>query len=467
MKEGNYNRSAEHGILIIDDDQAVLNSMARVFRNEGFGDPLLCADPRQALKIATGNNIAVILLDLSMPYVTGEKLLAELLAALPQLPIIIVTATNDVETAVRCVRAGAFDFLVKPVDYQRLITTVIQAGRHYALHAENTRLKNALQTTAPDNPAHFAEFIAESPAMNAMFRQIEAIAPSSEPVLIVGETGVGKELVAKALHLASGRSGSLTTVNVSGIDDNAFSDTLFGHKKGAFTGADQDRAGMIERTGTGTLFLDEIGDLGNPSQVKLLRLLQEGEYMPLGSDQLCRSRCRVIAATNQDLLTRMHQNQFRADLYYRLHGHLVRVPALREHMEDLELLINHFLKQAAEAMGKPLPTVPNELYVHLRAYHFPGNIRELRAMIFDAVARHEKGVMSLSTFNEHMMRGKSNFVGNTAGNEPIIFGNTLPTMEEANAALIEEALKRAEGNQGVAARMLNISRKTISRHCNQ
>jgi DNA-binding NtrC family response regulator len=287
-------------------------------------------------------------------------------------------------------------------------------------------------------------------------------------VLIVGETGVGKELVARALHAASGRAGEMVAVNVAGIDETAFADTLFGHAKGAFTGADRDREGLIERAGEGTLFLDEIGDLGMDMQTKLLRLIQENEFFPLGSDFCRRSRCRVIAATNRDLRVRMREGRFREDLYYRLHGHLIRVPPLRERAGDIPLLVEHFLEEASASLGKPVPTVPKELVVHLSAYAFPGNVRELRAMVVDAVVRHDKGVLSLNSFHSHMDEAarEARQAKPAAGpaDAAISFGRDLPTLEQATRTLIAEAIKRADGNQGAAARLLDISRRTISRH---
>jgi two-component system, NtrC family, response regulator HydG len=203
-------------------------------------------------------------------------------------------------------------------------------------------------------------------------------------------------------------------------------------------------------------------------QTKLLRLIQECEFLPLGTDRCRRSRCRIVAATNRDLRVRMREDRFREDLYYRLHGHLVRVPPLRERSGDIPLLVGHFLEEAAVALGKPIPTTPKELEVHLAAYRFPGNVRELRAMVMDAIARHERGVLSLAPFHEHMDQDegavKKGMVA--AATEPgggVSFGRDLPTLAQATSALIAEALKRVDGNQGAAARLLNISRRTISR----
>lgn len=466
------NKPASEGgsprVLVVDDDVAMLQSVARALRTEGFGEALLCGDPREVEGLLETHSVGVVLLDLVMPHIPGEKLLGTIMAAHPSVPVIVVTATNEVDAAVHCVKAGAMDYLVKPVDFSRLLTAVAQALRHHDLRAENVRLQNLIREPRLRRPECFANIVTRSPAMHALFRHVEAIAPSSEPVLIVGETGTGKELVARSLHAASARAGEMLAVNVAGIDDTAFADTLFGHVKGAFTGADRDREGFIERAGDGTLFLDEIGDLGMDMQTKLLRLIQENEYFPLGSDRCRRSGCRIIAATNRDLRIRMREGRFREDLYYRLHGHLIRVPPLRERAGDIPLLVEQFLKKASDTLGKPVPTLPRELAVHLTAYAFPGNVRELRAMVVDAVARHEKGVLSLTTFHEHMdhathATGEARFLAGSAS-AGTSFGSELPTLEQATRSLIAEALKRADGNQGAAARLLGISRRTVNRY---
>lgn len=459
---------AHERILVVDDDEAMLRSVARVLRTEGFGDALTCGDPAAAVGLVESGEIALLLLDLVMPRISGETLLPQLLRAAPETPVIIVTATDQVETAVRCIQAGAFDYLVKPVDFPRLIATITRALQHRRLKVENRQLRERLDKPVLRHPEHFANLCGASPPMLTMFRHIEAIAPSPEPVLIVGETGVGKELVAQALHRASGRAGELVSLNIAGLDDGAFADTLFGHVRGAFTGADRAREGMIEKAGSGTLLLDEIGDLGREMQTKLLRLVQEREYFPLGSDDCRHSRCRVIAATHRDLRVAVRDGRFRDDLHYRLNAHLIRVPPLREHLEDLPLLVDAFLREAAAALNKPVPTPPRELQVHLAAYAFPGNVRELRAMIFDAVARHDRGVLALTAFHDHMdQTGRhDSAVGGTAA-ETLQFGRELPTARQALDLLIREALRRADGNQAVAARLLNMSRRTVNRFVNE
>ena len=455
-------------VLVVDDDTAVLRSVDRTLRDAGFEGTRLCGDSRDVQRLVESEAPDVILLDLIMPHVSGEEVLANLRSQVPDTPAIIVTALDDLATAVRCVKGGAYDYLTKPLDPDRLIATVRRALESHRLHVENDELRRRITAPGPNRPEVFDGIVTQSPAMLGVFSYVEAIAKSPDPVLIVGETGVGKELIAKALHKASGREGELVSVNVAGLDETAFADTLFGHARGAFTGANQPRDGLVQRAAGGSLLLDEIGDLDGNMQTKLLRLVQEREYLMLGSDLPRRSECRIVAATNRDLRVRLRDGRFREDLYYRLHSHLVRVPPLREHIDDVPLLVQHFLKDAAASLGKAVPTAPKELFVHLSTYPFPGNVRELRAMILDAVARHEKGMLSLGSFHNHMdgvlSEARKEWQGAVPSRDGMNVGSELPTLTQATDLLIREALKRASGNQAIAARLLGVSRRTINRY---
>jgi DNA-binding NtrC family response regulator len=303
--------------------------------------------------------------------------------------------------------------------------------------------------------------------MHALFRYVEAIAQSPQPVLITGETGTGKELMARAVHRLAAPRGDFVAVNVAGLDDSVFSDTLFGHTRGAFTGADRPREGLITRAEEGTLFLDEIGDLAAVSQVKLLRLLQEGTYYPLGADRPRQSRARVVVATNRDVVQDVQAGTFRKDLYYRLRAHHVQLPPLRARRDDLVLLVTYCLAKAAAALHKPVPTPSLTLYQLLNTYAFPGNVRELEAMVFDAVARHQGGSLSLHAFKEAMGPGRSLLAG-APWSTPALTSQSawdaepLPTLQEAEDALIAAALRHADGNQGVAAGLLGLSRQALN-----
>jgi DNA-binding NtrC family response regulator len=258
------------------------------------------------------------------------------------------------------------------------------------------------------------------------------------------------------------------TVNVAGLDDHMFSDTLFGHTKGAFTGANTVRAGLIESARGGTLFLDEIGDLSMASQVKLLRLLQDKEYLPLGSDSPRTADVKILAGTNRDLHRMQEDGSFRKDLYYRLQAHHVEIPPLRDRQDDLSLLLVHFLEQASAALKRKKPAVPRELATLLSTYHFPGNVRELEAMVFEALSRHGGGVLSLDSFKMHMARHQNGRVPSvpvdgSPGDAPISISGQFPTLKESTEYLVEEAMRRAKGNQTIAARMLGISRPALNK----
>jgi DNA-binding NtrC family response regulator len=299
---------------------------------------------------------------------------------------------------------------------------------------------------------------------------MEAIAGTNQPVLITGESGTGKELVAKTLHSLGRSREKMVTVNVAGLDDNIFSDTLFGHTQGAFTGADKRRMGMIETAGDGTLFLDEIGDLSMASQVKLLRLIQEGEYYPVGGDIPRHSRARIICSTHQNLLKKEKELTFRKDLYYRLHTHHINLPPLRERKDDIPLLLDYFIRYSCKATGKKIPFYPKELATLLAAYHFPGNIRQLKSMVYDAVATHRTGTLSMNTFEKIIHAGQEKDLlpetggsGETDTINPFSGIEVLPTFQEASDLLMAEALRRTNGNQSMAARFLGVSQPALSK----
>jgi len=281
-------------VVLVDDEPNILFSFGIGLRAAGIANIETLDDGRKLLQLISARGASAVVLDLSMPYVQGAQLLEEIVAAHPQVPVIIVTATHDLETAVRCMKTGAFDYLVKPVETERLLGTVRNALQLTALRDEVSSLKHYLLTDQLRHEGAFSAIVTRSPKMRSLFQYVEAIAPSRHTVLITGETGVGKELMARAVHELGERKGPLVAVEIAGLDDSVFADTLFGHRKGAFTGADQTREGLIAQAEEGTLFLDEIGDLSEASQVKLLRLLQEHRYFPLGSDTPRQSSARVI-----------------------------------------------------------------------------------------------------------------------------------------------------------------------------
>jgi DNA-binding NtrC family response regulator len=469
-------RNPQAPVLVVDDEEQALVATDLTLRSEGITNVVTCRDSRLVPARLAGGEWSAVLLDLSMPHLTGAELLPRIVQEHPEVPVIVVTANADLDTAVQCMREGAFDYLVKPVEDARLVSAVRHALEMRQARRENERLARALQTDGLERPEAFAAIVTTSPSMHGVFRYVEAIAATPFPVLVTGETGVGKELIARAIHVLSGRTGAFVAVNAAGLDDTLFSDALFGHKRGGFTGADRDRPGLIEQAAGGTLFLDEIGDLAAASQVKLLRLLQEGRYYPIGSDVQKASDARIVVATNRDLAAMQEKGDFRRDLYYRLRSHHVHLPPLRRRKEDLPLLLDHFLGKAAALLGRGRPTPPKELVSMLSAYAFPGNVRELEGMVYDAVSRHRSGVLSMESFREKIGPEAVAAFGSGAdpGSSPdepaaangpprqIAFGEVLPTLPDAERLLIEEALRRAGGNQTTAARLLGLSRRALN-----
>jgi DNA-binding NtrC family response regulator len=386
----------------------------------------------------------------------------------PDIPVIILSGLNQLETAVRCMQAGAIDYYVKTEEKERLIAGIQRAMTIKTLQMENLRLKKQVLDGELGHPEAFSRITTRSKKMIALFQYIEAVAGSSEPILITGESGVGKELIARAAHQIGRPDSSWVAINVAGLDDSHFSDTLFGHTRGAFTGADRERPGMIEEAAGGTLFLDEIGDLSLASQVKLLRLLQEGEYFRLGSDAPRKARTAFIFATNTDLETRQNRGDFRRDLYYRLKAHHVHIPPLRDRLEDLPLLLEAFFEEAAATLHKKKPAVPHGLAELLSTYAFPGNIRELRAMVFNALSLHKSHKLSFDYFKQAIGYGSANappapVEPMTAGAKGLAFPEKIPTLEEMASQAVDEAMRRAKGNQTLAASFLGITRQGLSK----
>ncbi|MBF0400698.1 MAG: sigma-54-dependent Fis family transcriptional regulator [Magnetococcales bacterium] len=471
--------ASEHvPVVLVDDEEEVLFSNSYLLESHGIGPTVSFSDPRQLLPWLQQRSVGVILLDLIMPHLPGPALLAQLTAVRPEIPVVVVTASQDVEWAVSCMKTGAIDYLIKPVEESRFVSAVRRALELHALRDQVGSLRNVLFSGQLKNPACFGSILTKNRCMLKIFQYLEAVADSAEPILITGETGVGKELIAHAAHQASGRPGKMVSINVAGLDDVMFSDTLFGHVRGAYTGAANERLGLIAQAREGTLFLDEVGDLPPSAQVKLLRLIQDRQYYPLGSDIPKLSQARIIAATNREIRREMSKGSFRADLFYRLSSHFVEIPPLRERLEDLPFLVSHFVREAATSMNKAAPKVPPEIFPLLSAYHFPGNVRELRALVYDAVANHGTGsVLALDRFRSAVRafavtHGGEGAVARavqsveqaaSAATDLLIAPGRLPTLKEASQWLVNEAMRQTDSNQGNAAALLGITRQSLNR----
>uniref|UniRef100_A6VW57 Two component, sigma54 specific, transcriptional regulator, Fis family n=1 Tax=Marinomonas sp. (strain MWYL1) TaxID=400668 RepID=A6VW57_MARMS len=456
-----YNLYPQFKILLVDDEVAFLRSMSLTLERQGYNNLMTCSDPSLVPSLMEKEDVGLVLLDLTMPRISGQKVLSWLKEEYPNVCVIIISGVNQVDSAVECVKQGAFDYFVKTSDQNQILDGLKRAIHTQELTLENQALRSQILSNELERPDIFSKIITSDQVMWSVFRYIESIASTRQPVLISGESGVGKELIANVIHELSNCSGPLVSVNVAGVDDNVFADTLFGHSRGAFTGADKTRLGLVEKAANGTLFLDEIGDLSLASQIKLLRLLQEGEYYPVGSDKPKRMEARIVVATHQKLEELQAEGKFRKDLFFRLKTHMVNIPPLRERLADLPLLIDHFIKLACEEMNKPALTAPKSLSVSLSQYTFPGNPRELKALVYDAVSQSTSNKLNCTPFEP--LLSKENHLAFTESPVQFPINTQLPTLSNMADLLVEEAMKRASNNQSLAARMLGISQPALSK----
>ncbi len=452
-------------ILLVDDECDELEAYSLLLSSMGMANIKTLSDSRNVLSTVEKMQSPVVFLDLNMPNKTGQEVLKELKIKKPQVPVIIITADSEIETAVECLKLGAHDYLVKPINLEMFSSALRNALEINLLREEVLSLKGISFNDNPTKNQAFEPIISRSPIMLGLFQYIESIATRGLPVLILGETGSGKELIAKAIHDISGLQGEFVALDISGLDDTLLSDTLFGHTKGAYTGADFVRSGMLEKAANGTVCLDEIGDLSEASQVKLLRLLQEKIYYPLGSDQPKECHARIITATNKDLSKLAGRDgEFRMDLYYRLSTHLAKLPPLRDRREDIPLLVEHLIASTATAMNKEIPVIGEKALSLLMKHPFWGNIRELKAYISDAVARCNHGRIDVNHLSERLAGSVSVKTQEPGLTNPLeeIFGH-FPTLEELAEFAIDTALHVTENNQSQASQLLGVSRQALNK----
>jgi two-component system, NtrC family, response regulator HydG len=455
-------------VLLVDDEFQLLLFYRKTLERAGFQQVVTLDDSRQVMPYLAKQVPALIVLDYTMPFLNGKDLLLQIKEEHPQIPVIFSTGVDDLETAVECMRLGAFDYLLKPFDSERMLTSIRKALEMSSLQEQVADLKQRLLSGELKNEKAFAHIITASPKMLAVFKYIEVIAASPYPILLTGETGSGKEMLAKAIYFSGGSRNNYVAVNAAGLDDTLFSDTLFGHKKGAFTGADSQREGLITQAAGGILFLDEIGDLSQASQVKLLRLIQENEYYPLGSDTVQKTDARIICASNHDLKELVRKDIFRKDLFFRLSVHQIEIPPLRDRLEDIPLLVLHFLTETAAILKRKAPTPAPELFPLLASYPFPGNVRELQTMVHDAIFRHSGRILGLESFKKTIAERRPEIsIPSAPDARPTdalnFFGGQLPTLKGAEEFLVQRALAMVKGNQGIAASLLGITRQALNK----
>jgi len=439
-------------ILIAEDETTQRDLLEGFLKKEGFLVEA-AANGKEAIEKIEGAFFDIAFLDYKMPELDGLQTLHEIRKRFPDLPVVMMTAYGTVETAVASMKEGALDYLTKPIDLDELILIIQKVLERSTLIRENRDLKARLQERYT-----FQNIIYGSPKMEEVMGLIGRVAPSQATVLIRGESGTGKELIANAIHYASARSEKpFVKVSCSAIPETLLESELFGHEKGAFTGAIQKRIGRFEEADGGTLFLDEIGELSPSTQVKLLRILQEKEFQRLGSNLNLKTDVRIITATHRNLEEAMRKGPFREDLYYRLNVISILLPPLRERKEDIPLLIDHFLKKYSELNQKKIQDLSKEARTLLSRHPYPGNVRELENLIERAVVLCRGEVITTQDLPFHLQEGRSEKQWEISGKT-----KTLPdSLEEIERDLIVKALHQHQGVQTRAAESLGISERVL------
>jgi two-component system response regulator HydG len=437
-------------VLVVDDDSANLDSVCRIFQREGL--PTLGASSGQeALGLLRRPEVGVMVTDLMMPGVDGQELLKATRAMRPDVEVVLMTAYATVETAVSAMRDGAYDFITKPLKRHSLVKAVQKAMEKQALVAENRDLKAQLAALGPRT------MVGQAPAFRAFLDTLKQAAPSTATVLLMGESGTGKELAARSIHDSSPRAkAAFVAVNCAALPESILEAELFGVEKGAFTGAVARREGRFERADGGTLFLDEVGEMSPSAQVKLLRVLQEGELERLGGTQTVKVDVRLVAATNKDLQKEVAEGRFREDLFFRLNVVEIRIPPLASRREDVPLLAEHFLRRYASKNAKNIHGFSDTARSTLENYAWPGNVRELEHAVERAVVLCTAETIDLGDLPESVRKGPTG----TASQIVIPIGTP---MEEVERRVIAETLRHTKGDKTLAARLLGIAARTIYR----
>lgn len=440
-------------VLVVDDDRANLESVARIYQKEGVAT-LTAASGQDALELVRRPEVAVLVTDLMMPGMDGQELLRAARTLRPDVEVVLMTAYGTVETAVAAMKDGAYDFITKPLKRHALVKAVQKALERRALVAENQDLKARLADLgAPGGRT----MVGQAPAFRAFMDTLRQAAASSATVLFIGQSGTGKELAARAVHELSPRAqGPFVAVNCAALPESILEAELFGVEKGAYTGAVARREGRFERASGGTLFLDEVGEMPLPAQVKLLRVLQEGEIERLGGTQTIKVDVRLVAATNKDLAREVAEGRFREDLFYRLNVVEVRIPSLASRREDIPLLADHFARRYAAKNQKPWRGFSKEAMEILENYAWPGNVRELEHAVERAVVLCRGESIDVADLPETARKGPRG-----SAQELVIPIGT--PMEEIERMVIHETLRHTKGDKTLAARLLGIAARTIYR----
>jgi DNA-binding NtrC family response regulator len=441
-------------ILIVDDEPSYLELMKDFLNQEGYANIITESNPLNVLPLLDRTDIDLILLDIFMPEMNGLELLEKIYAVYPNIPVIVITAVHEVQIALKAIKLGAYEFITKPPDTDRLLLTIRRALDTKLLESERDSLRRALFDYKPSRRI-FSDIITDSPIMQKVFELVEIFAPTNETVFISGETGTGKDMIARKIHdLSPRRTKPFLAVNLASISPSLFESELFGYKKGTFTGAVEDRIGYFEAANGGTIFLDEVGELPMALQGKLLRTIQYNEIYRIGDSKPVQLDIRIISATNRDLLDAVNKKDFRADLYYRLNRGFIYMPPLHKRGDDIILLAEHFLETGNRTYNKNLRGFSDNVIDTLKNYTFPGNVRELENIILNAVAKTfgESFISSIELPKEYI--------------KPIDNGNGKPKLTTLNLAAEEHILSimKTVGNSVQrAAPLLGVSERTLQR----
>lgn len=439
-------------ILVADDEKNIRNGLQIALEDEGYS-VLLASDGKEAWNLVTAHAIDLLITDLRMPGMSGQELLKRVSSSYPMMPVVILTGHGTIEAAVEAMRNGAVDFLTKPLNLDRLFILIKRAFSNLDLRDQNAALRRELAELK--RQSGYNKIIGKSERMVRLMDTVKQVADATASVLVTGESGVGKELVADAMHhLSSRASGPFIKVSCASFAETLLEDELFGHEKGAFSGAVSARKGRFELAHSGTLFLDEIGEISQSTQVKLLRVLQERQFERLGSEKTLTVDVRLVAATNRDLRAEVDAGRFREDLYYRLNVIHLEVPPLRERKEDIPLLMSHFLEMYNERNKRRVEGFSQRAKAAMLAYDWPGNIRELGNCVESAVVLAGDSIIDLDDLPA--------VVKNASSEERVVIP-VGTSMEQAEKALILATIASCGGNKSKAADMLGVARKTLHR----
>ncbi|MBP1778822.1 MAG: Response regulator of zinc sigma-54-dependent two-component system [candidate division NC10 bacterium] len=437
-------------VLVVDDDQAIREALSRTLEKFGY-EVILAEDGQAGLDRLREGEIHIVLADLQMPKLSGQELLKAAKTIAPDVEVIVITGHGTVEDAVEAMKEGAYDFITKPFKRVQLERTIRRAAEKQALALQNRRLQARI-----DELQGSGSIVGTSPVMLRTLELVRQVAPSTATVLIQGESGTGKELIADAIHHGSPRRGqAFVKVNCAALPENLLESELFGHERGAFTGAVARKEGRFELADGGTLFMDEIGDISVAMQAKLLRVLQSGEFERVGGTRTLKADVRLVAATNTDLAALVREKRFREDLYYRLNVITIQLPALRDRQEDIPLLAHHFLRRYAAQNAKAIEGFAEEAMDLLQTYAWPGNVRELENAIERAVVLTRSDMITPVDLPETLVR-----TDQAARHLVVSIGTPL---EEVENQLIDETLRFTKGDKTLAAKLLGIATRTIYR----